>query len=164
MHLPHFAVAKRFLFALGLIVSLPAIAQDPNAASAHYCEIAIDLTIDGHPVASPSAIVEFGKQAEFTLRDVDGVHGWQLNIVVDEPAVVRRVLAMPTRMQLFELDGDQSFLRAEPHVAAVPGQRANLDVMLSGTDDRRANLALTAELRTDAEVKARLNAPMNQSN
>jgi hypothetical protein len=36
--------------------------------------------------------------------------------------------------------------------------------MLSGTDDRRANLALTAELRTDAEVKARLNAPMNQSN
>ena len=164
MSLTFSAVARRFVFTLGMIALMPGIAAESNAAPAHYCEVVMDLTIDGRLVGSPSAIVEFGKQAEITLRDAGGVHGWQLTIVVDEPSVVRRALAMPAQMQLFELDGDESVLRAEPHIAVVPGQHATLEMPLAGTDGRRAKLGFTAQIRTEAEVKARLDAAMNQSN
>jgi hypothetical protein len=145
----------RMLLSLAAFVTAvnPTFAQD---ADARYCEVTIDFKVNGHAVASPNTIVEFGKEAEVTIRDANGVHGWQIAFVVDEQSLVRRAVVMPTRIQLFELANDQSFLRAEPHLNLVPGQRANLEMAFD--DGRKASLSVLAEMRTAAEVKASLEA------
>jgi len=155
-------IANRLLFvALAATLSASAAAAEPTQA--HYCEVNMDLAINGHTVISPSAIVEFGKEAEFTIRDADGVHGWQIKLVVDEPSVKRRVLVMPSSMQLFELAGDQSILQAEPHLSTAPGQHADLQMTLADDSGRRATLGFIAEIRSDAEVQARLDSLKDSS-
>jgi hypothetical protein len=139
-----------------LIAAGPTFAQDAPATDARYCEVTIDFSVNGHPVAAPNTIVEFGKEAEVTIRDANGVHGWQIAFVVDAPTLARRAMVMPSRFALSEMAKDQAFLRAEPHLNLVPGQRATLDMAFD--DGRKASFAVLAEIRSAAEVDARLEA------
>lgn len=134
-----------------------AIAQDQIDPNARYCEVAMDVRVNDRVVASPNAIVEFGKEAEVTIHDPgNNPHGWQIRFVVDEPSLVRRALVMPSRIQLFELADDRSFLRAEPHLNIVPGQPANLEMALD--DGRKVSLNVTGVIRSGAEIQAHFDA------
>jgi len=154
----------RPLLSLAAFVSAanPAFAQQEPVVDEHYCEVTIDFKVNGHAIASPNTIVEFGKEAEVTIRDANGIHGWQIAFVVDEQSLVRRAMVMPMRVQLLELANDKSFLRAEPHLNLVPGQRANLEIAFD--DGRKASLSVLAEIRSAAEVKAHLDAAGESTN
>ena len=167
MNLAPLAIAKRTLLILCAMTSVQGIAlessDDSSSAPAHYCEVAMDLTVDGHPIASPSTIVEIGKEAEMTFEGRGGANSGLLRFVIDEPTVVRRATVIPTEMQLFQLTGDDPVLRATPHIALQPGQRADLQMMLDGMEGHRATLGVTAQMRSEAEVKARVDALKEQS-
>jgi hypothetical protein len=145
---------------ISLAISPVASAQTPIDPNARYCDVSMDVRVNGRTVASPDAIVEFGKEAEVTIRDTNHPHGWQIRFVVDEPTLIRRALAMPTNIQLFELADDRSFLRAEPHLSVVPGQPANLEMALE--DGRKVSLTVTASVLTGAQVQAHLDATAEQ--
>jgi hypothetical protein len=146
---------------ISLAISPAASAQTPIDPNARYCDVSMDVRVNGRTVASPDAIVEFGKEAEVTIRDTNHPHGWQVRFVVDEPTLIRRALAMPTNIQLFELADDRSFLRAEPHLSVVPGQPANLEMALE--DGRKVSLTVTATILTGAQVQAHLDATAEPS-
>jgi hypothetical protein len=134
-----------------LLAAVVGIAGIANADSAtRYCEIAMDFSVNGRPVAAPSTVVEFGKEAEITLSRDDGATGWQFRIVADEPTIVHRVNVIPISMDLFELINGQAVLRASPHFAVAPGQRADLDTQFGEDDGRKAHIGLVASLRADA--------------
>ena len=135
--------------------SFPIIAA---ASDFHYCEITLDLRIDGRKIASPNAIVEFGKPAEFTEEDIAGHHGWQLKLVLDEPTIVRRVTGIPADIELYELVDGAPILRLSPHVVIAPGQSAQLQLPFGGGDTRGAELDLVALPRADADVQDRVGA------
>lgn len=147
---------------IGLALGTVASAQTPIDPDARYCDVSMDVRVNGRTVASPDAIVEFGKEAEVTIRDTNHPHGWQIRFVVDEPTLIRRALAIPTNIQLFELADDRSFLRAEPHLSVVPGQPANLEMALE--DGRKVSLTVTASVLTGAQVQAHLDAAGESSN
>ena len=67
---------------LGASVCSLAHADEPDS---RYCEIAINLSIDGREIAAPSVIVEFGKDAEITVSRDDGQSGWRFHIIADAP-------------------------------------------------------------------------------
>jgi hypothetical protein len=148
------------LVLISLAIGPVASAQTPIDPNARYCDVSMDVRVNGRTVASPDAIVEFGKEAEVTIRDTNHPHGWQIRFVVDEPTLIRRALAMPTNIQLFELADDRSFLRAEPHLSVVPGQPANLEMALE--DGRKVSLTVTASVLTGAQVQAHLDATAEQ--
>ena len=134
-----------------LLAGLFAIGGIANADSAlRYCQIAMEFSVNGRPVAAPATVVEFGKEAEMTLSRDDGMSGWQFRIVADEPTIVHRVNVIPINMDLFELVNGQAVLRASPHFAVAPGQRADLDTQFGEDDGRKAHIALVANLRADA--------------
>jgi hypothetical protein len=133
---------------LAVLIVVAGIANaDPPT---RYCQIAMDFSVNGRPVAAPSTIVEFGREAEITLSRDDGMTGWQFRIVADEPTIVHRVNVIPVRMDLFELINGQAVLRATPHFAVAPGQRADLDTQFGEDDGRKAHIGLVANLRADA--------------
>ncbi|MGH8173341.1 MAG: hypothetical protein ACREPX_09340 [Rhodanobacteraceae bacterium] len=146
---------------IGLPVAHIAIAQDAIDPNARYCDVSMEVRINGRAVVSPDAIVEFGKEAEITIRDANQPHGWQLKFVVDEPTTIRRATAMPVRIQLFELADDRSFLRAEPHMNLVAGQPASLEMALE--DGRKVSLSVTAAILSGEEVQAHIDATTESS-
>jgi hypothetical protein len=120
---------------------------------AHYCEVAIDFSIDGKRVAAPSALVAFGEEAEVTVGD-PGEHAWRFRILAGEPAVVRRVSAIPVSIALDEIAEGTAYPRASPELKAVPGQRVDVEAIFGQGDSRHVRLAVVATPRTDAEVEA----------
>jgi hypothetical protein len=149
MHTPIPRYVKKLLLAAAISIG-SATNADP---AAHYCEIAMDFSVNGRPIAAPSTIVEFGKEAEITLSR-DGMTGWQFRILADEAAVVRRATAIPIDIAIYELVNGEPVLRATPHLRIVLGQRVDLDTTFGEDDGRKAHIALVANLRSDAEVGA----------
>lgn len=143
--------ARHLLLAAIASFSINATADPP---SAHHCEIAIDFSVNGRAIAAPSALVEFGKEAEITLSRDDGISGWRFAIVADEPTVIHRVNVIPISIDVYELVNGESVLRATPHFAVAPGQRADLDTTFGEDDGRSAHIALVANLRSDGDVEA----------
>lgn len=84
----------------------------------------------------------------------DGVNGWRFAIVADEPTVIHRVNVIPISIDVYELVNGESVLRATPHFAVAPGQRADLDTTFGEDDGRKAHIALVANLRSDGDVEA----------
>ena len=148
----HFEIHRARRFVAGILAAF-AMLPSAGAQTPLHCEIAIDFSIDGKPVASPTAIVDFGKEAEITLGNPDE-HAWRFVILADEPAIVHRVSAIPVRVELYEIGEGKSFLRASPHVNVVPGQRAEIETIFADDDGRHAHIALVAYLRSDADVEA----------
>lgn len=146
--------ARRLAYVL--LAGIATIATGAGAQSAHYCEIAMDFSVNGKPVAAPSAIVEFGKDAEITIGNQDE-HAWRFHIVADEPAIVHRVNVIPVSVDLYEIAEGKPYLRASPHFNATPGQRADIDTIFAEGDGRKAHIALVANLRSDADVEALTN-------
>jgi hypothetical protein len=125
------------------------------APDARYCEIAIDLSINGHAIAAPSAIIEYGKDAEITLSRDDGQSGWRFHVLADAPTTVRRMnVVIPVSVELYELAGGQEVLRAAPQLKVAPGQRADLETIFGDGDGRKAHIALVANPRSDADIEA----------
>jgi hypothetical protein len=146
---------------LGALVGIAGIANaDPP--SPHYCEVAMELSLNGRSVAvAPGTIVEFGKEAEITLSR-DGMTGWQFRILADEPNVVRRASAVPVDIAIYELVNGEPVLRATPHLRIALGQRADLDTTFGEEDGRKAHIALVVNLRSDADVEAQMESAKEQ--
>lgn len=120
---------------------------------AQYCEVAIDFSIDGKRIATPSAIVAFGEEAEVMVGNPDE-HAWRFRILVDPPAVVRRVNVIPVSIALDEIAKGEAYTKASPDLRAVPGQRADIETIFGNGDGRHAHLAVVANPRSEAEVEA----------
>jgi hypothetical protein len=128
-----------------------AVRADPPPL--RYCEVAIDFSIDGKPIAAPSALVAFGEEAEITIGNPDE-HAWRFRVFVDAPAVVRRVNVIPVSIALDEIAQGAAYQKASPQLKAVPGQRADIEAIFGAGDGRRAHLAVVANPRSDADVEA----------
>jgi len=139
------------LIASALAIFATTVHADPPAAQ--YCEVKIDFTIDGKPVAAPSAIVAFGEEADVTIGNPDE-HAWRLRILVDAPAVVRRVNVIPVSIALDEIAKGEAYAKASPALKAVPGQRADIETIFGNGDGRHAHLVVVANPRSEAEVEA----------
>jgi hypothetical protein len=139
------------LLAGALVVLATAARADPP--SLHYCEISIDFSLDGKRVGAPSAIVEFGQEAEVTIGDPDK-HAWRFRILADEPAVVHRVNVIPVSIALEEIAKGDAYPKASPELRAVPGQRADIETIFGNGDGRHAQFAVVATPRTDADIEA----------
>ena len=146
--------AQRLAF--GLLAGFATVAV-ADEASVRYCEVAMEFSLNGKTVAAPSAIVEFGKEAEVTIGNPDE-HAWQFRIFVDEPTIVHRANVIPVSVELYEIGEGKSYLRSSPHFNAVPGRRADIDTIFADGDGRRAHIALVANPRSGAEVEALRNA------
>lgn len=141
---------RRPLLAFAAAIASVAAAQT-NAPTARYCEVAMDFSLNGRAVAAPSAIVEFGQQADVTVGDE--MHGWRFSIVADEPRIVHRATVIPIEIGLYELVNGDAVLRSSPHFAVAPGQRADLETIFQD-DSRKAHIGLIANLRSDEDVEA----------
>jgi hypothetical protein len=145
-----------------LVVLAPAARADPP--SLHYCEISIDFSLNGKRVGAPSAIVEFGQEAEVTIGDPDG-HAWRFRILADAPALDHRVTVIPVGIALDEIVKGDAYTKASPQLKAVPGQRADIETIFGNGDGRHAHLAVVANPRSDADIEAlRANAGSGDSN
>ena len=134
-----------------LALGAAAVHADPPAA--HYCEVAIDFSLDGKRIAAPSALVAFGEEAEVTIGNPDE-HAWRFRILAGAPAVERRVAAIPVSIALDEIAQGTAYPRASPALRAVPGQNVEIETIFGGGDGRHAHLAVVANPRSDADVAA----------
>ena len=130
-----------------------AAAAHADPPPVHYCEIALDFSVNGKKVAAPSAIVEFGQEAEITIGNPEE-HAWRFRILADPPTVVRRANVIPVSIGLDELAEGIAYPRASPELRAVPGQRADIEANFGDSDGRRAHVAVVVNLRSDAEIEA----------
>jgi len=138
------------LAALLVVFAMAARADPPTL---RYCEIAIDFSLDGKRIAAPSAIVEFGQEAEVTIGDPDG-HAWRFRILADAPTVDHRVTIIPVGIALDEIAKNNAYPKAAPQLKAVPGQRADIETIFGNGDGRRAHLVVVANPRSDADIEA----------
>jgi hypothetical protein len=150
MHLNRLRSAP-ILLVTGISTFAPSLHADPPPL--HYCEVAIDFSIDGKRIAAPSALVAFGEEAEVTIGN-PGEHAWRFHILADAPTIVRRANVIPVTVTLEEIAEGNVFQRASPEIRAVPGQRADIETIFGNGDGRHAHLALFANLRSDAEIEA----------
>ena len=142
---------KPMLVAGALAMFAAAAHADPPPV--HYCEIALDFSVNGKKVAAPSAIVEFGQEAEITIGNPEE-HAWRFRILTDAPTVVRRANVIAISLTLEEIAKDTAYARASPEIKAVPGQRIDIETIFTGGDGRNAHIGLVANPRTDAEIEA----------
>jgi hypothetical protein len=150
------------IIASALAIFATSLHADPPPA--HYCEIAMDFSIDGKRIAAPSAIVAFGEEGEVMIGD-PAEHAWRLRILADAPTVVHRANVIPVSIVLDEIAKGNAFERASPQVKAVPGQRADIETIFGGGDGRHVHIMLVANPRSDAEVEAMRSAsPDNPPN
>lgn len=138
------------LVASALAILATTVHADPQPSQ--YCEVVIDFSIDGKHVAAPSAIVAFGEEAEVMIGNPDE-HAWRFRILVDAPAVVRRVNVIPVSIALDEIARGEAYAKASPELKAVPGQRVDIETIFGNGDGRHAHLAVIASPRSDAEVE-----------
>ncbi|HEV7490921.1 MAG TPA: hypothetical protein VGO25_08955 [Rhodanobacteraceae bacterium] len=125
-----------------------------SAQDVRYCEVAFDFNVQGKPIAAQSTIVEFGQPKDITIDKPDLSGAWQFRIVVDPPTMIRRAVTIPIDIEIYEITAGQSYLRAAPHIGAVPGQHADLQMIFGDDDGRRARIGLVANPRSDAEAQA----------
>ena len=116
-----------------------------------YCEVALTFSLEGHEIASPTALVEFGQPADITVGDA--THGWHFSIAADAPKTIHRVNTIPIEIDLYEVLRGQQVLRASPHLGVAPGQRADVDTIFAD-DGRSAHIGLVANVRSEAEIEA----------
>jgi len=135
------------------VLAMFAASSQADPPSDGYCEVAIDFSLDGKHVAAPSAIVAYGQEAEFTIGNPDE-HAWRFRILVDAPAVVRRVNVIPVSIALDESAKGEAYTKASPALKAVPGQRADIETIFGNGDGRHAHLVVVANPRSEAEVEA----------
>jgi hypothetical protein len=135
------------------VLAVLATAAHAAPADTPYCEVAMEFSIDGKAVAAPSLIVRFDEQADVTIGDPAG-HAWRFRILADAPTVVRRANVIPVSVELDEIAEGNAYLRASPHLGAVPGQRADLETIFGNGDGRKARITLVATPRSEAEVEA----------
>jgi len=129
-----------------------AVAAHAQPADAPYCEIAMEFSLDGKPVASPSVLVRYGEPADVTVGDPAG-HAWHFRVLADAPALVRRANVIPVGVELYEVAKGEEYSRLSPQMKLVPGQRADIDTMFGNGDGRKAHVAIVANPRTEAEVE-----------
>lgn len=139
------------LAASALTLFAATVRADPPGTN--YCEVSIDFSLDGRHIASPSAIVAFGEEAEVTIGDPDQ-HAWRFRILAGAPAVVHRVNVIPVGIALDEIAKGDAYAKASPELKAVPGQRADIETIFGNGDGRRAHLTVVANPRSDADVEA----------
>jgi len=139
------------LIASALAILATTVHADPPPTQ--YCEVTIDFSIDGKHVASPSAIVAFGEEAEVMIGNPDE-HAWRFRILVDAPTVVRRVNVIPVSIALDEIARGEAYAKASPELKAVPGQRADIETIFGDGDGRHAHVVLVANLRSDGDINA----------
>ena len=125
-----------------------------SAQNMRYCEVAFEFSVEGKPLAAPSTLVEFGQPADIVIDKPDLTGAWQFHIVVDAPTPIHRVTTIPIDIEISEITGGQTYLRATPHIGAVPGQRVDLQMIFGEDDGRSARIGLVVNLRSDAEVEA----------
>ena len=139
-----------------------AASSQADPPSDGYCEVAIDFSLDGKHGAAPSAIVAYGQEAEVTIGDPDE-HAWRFRILVDPPAVVRRVNTIPVSIALDEIAKGTAYPKASPDLRAVPGQRADIETILGDGDGRRVHLVVVANPRSDTDVEALRNGEQGEN-
>jgi hypothetical protein len=125
-----------------------------SAQNVRYCEIAFEFSIEGKALAAPSTIVEFGQPADIVIDKPDMTGSWQFHIVADAPTLMHRVTTIPIEIEISEITAGQTVLRAAPHFGAVPGQRADLQMIFGDDDGRSAHIGLVANPRSDADAHA----------
>lgn len=137
-----------FLAALSL-----GVAAHAQPVDAPYCEIAMQFSLDGHAVASPSVLVRYGEPADVTIGDPAG-HAWHFRVLADAPTIVRRANVIPVGIELYEVAKGEEYARLSPQMKLVPGQRAEIDTVFGNGDGRKAHVAIIANPRTEADVEA----------
>jgi hypothetical protein len=142
-------IRRHALIALALV----AAAAHAQPVDTPYCEVAMDFSLDGKPVASPSVLVRFGEPADVTIGD-PASHAWHFRVLADAPTVVRRASAIPVSVELYEVAKGQEYSRLSPQMKLVPGQRADIDTVFGNGDGRKAHVAIVANPRTEADVEA----------
>lgn len=140
-------------FALALAATLVAAGASADAPVAPYCEVAMEFSLDGKPVASPSVLVRYGEPADVTIGDPAG-HAWHFRVLADAPTVVRRANVIPVDVALYEVAKGEEYSRLSPRMKLVPGQRADIDTVFGNGDGRKAHVAIVANPRTEDEVNA----------
>jgi hypothetical protein len=142
-------------FAPFVLAALASFAGGAHAQPANepYCEIAMEFSIDGKAIAAPSLVVRFGEAADVTIGDPSG-HAWRFHVLADAPTIVHRANAIPVSVELDEIAEGRTFVRASPHFGAVPGQRAEIETIFGNGDGRKAQIALVATPRSEAEVES----------
>ena len=140
-------IRRTIVLAAALITS--AYAQSPETP---YCEVAMEFSLDGKPVGSPSVLVRYGEPADVTIGDPDG-HAWHFRVLADAPAVVHRASVIPVGLELYEVAKGEEYARLTPQLKLVPGQRADIDTVFANGDGRKAHVAIVANPRTEAEVE-----------
>lgn len=135
--------------ALAAVVT-SAYAQTPSTP---YCEIAMEFSLDGKAVGSPSVLVRYGEPADVTIGDPDG-HAWHFRVLADAPAIVHRASVIPVGLELYEVAKGEEYARLTPQLKLVPGQRADIDTVFANGDGRKAHVAIVANPRTEADADA----------
>ena len=138
---------------LGLLLGAGVISA-ASAQNVRYCEIAFEFSIEGKALAAPSTIVEFGQPADIVIDKPDMTGSWQFHIVADAPTLIHRVTTIPIEIEISEITAGQTYLRAAPHIGAVPGQRADIQMIFGDDDGRSARIGLVANPRSDADAQA----------
>lgn len=118
-----------------------------------YCEVALEFSVEGKLLGAPSTLVEFGQPADVVIDKPDLTGAWQFHIVADAPTLVHRVTTIPIEIEISEITAGQTVLRAAPHIGAVPGQRADLQMIFGDDDGRSARIGLVANPRSDADAQ-----------
>jgi len=148
-----FCISQLATFSMAAIVLFapsPSCLAGEGKAPRYY-SAQFDFEVDGAPIASPSALVEFGQEAEISVGSKDGLHGWALKFTVDDPFVAAGgATAVQARIRLLETEGGQQRLLAEPQVALQVGERGEMEFPLDR--GRRAKLGLRIQVQSDTDL------------
>ena len=125
-----------------------------SAQNLRYCEVAFEFSVEGKLLAAPSTLVEFGQPADIEIDKPDLTGTWQFHITADAPTLIHRVTTIPIEIEISEITAGQTYLRAAPHIVAVPGQHADLQMIFGDDDGRSARIGLVANPRSDAQAQA----------
>ena len=140
----------RFLSALGALFAFATTAwADPRV-----CAVQIEFSVQGRPVLAQELTLEFGEAANLVIDKPDQTGAWQVRVTADEPMLIRRVTTIPIDIEIYEITAGQSYLRASPHVGAVPGQLADLEMIFGNDDGRKARIRVVANVVARSEVPA----------
>jgi len=148
-----FCISQLATFSMAAIVLFapsPSCLAGEGRAPRYY-SAQFDFEVDGAPIASPSALVEFGQEAEISVGSKDGLHGWALKFTVDAPLFTADgTTAVQARIRLFETEGGRQQLRAEPQMALQVGERGEMEFPLDHS--RRAKLGLKIRVKSNTDL------------
>ena len=140
----------RSLSALGALFAFATTAwADPRV-----CAAQIEFSVQDRPVLAQELTLEFGEATNLVIDKPDQTGAWQLRITADAPTLIRRVTTIPIDIEIYEITAGQSYLRASPHVGAVPGQLADLEMIFGNDDGRKARIRVVANVVARSEAPA----------